>query len=379
MGEVAADDWDRLSERGGLYASHRFVAAIEETEPAPGAPLEVYLCRDQDRVVGALPVWRGLPSDGGRYDPAAMLEPADQPQAAAGWDPFDCLGARTGYSNALRVDPDMPRERRVAVSNALLGAVLEDGKGRACVFPYLDGEGAADAVRAMPGAKAVLTGADTVLDVPEGGFEDYLGLLSSKRRTEVRREVAGFVKSGIQVELTTLAEASSQVVELLARRVTKYGGQADTDELAEILARYGRAFGSDALVLLARDGGRPVAYVSLYRWRSALYARSWGALETDAQAAVYFNLVYYEPVRLAASLGIRRLHFGMLAYAAKVRRGARLDPRWSVLCSPEAEVDRFEAMVASRNASAAAQLRAIDTRLSIVPPYGADGLDRTGA
>jgi hypothetical protein len=94
-----------------------------------------------------------------------------------------------------------------------------------------------------------------------------------------------------------------------------------------------RAGGTDRLVGLALA----------YRWRDTLYLRSVGfdyAALRDAYE--YFNLVYYEPIRWAAGNGVRKMHFGVEAYDAKVRRGAVLQPLWAVLTSTAPQLSEVD-------------------------------------
>ncbi len=362
---VPPDVWRSFDSAGGLYTSRRFMAALESVEPADGTTARLLVARDPDGTTAALPVFDVAKETGGRYDPLTLLRSidADCPPPPSGATVL--LGGRAGYENRFLLSPGMaPPPRRRAV-RALVEAAIRPADGPAAhtwSMPYLDSGGAAEFRAALPETGEIaLTAADTVLDIPQDGLDGYLAGLPSKRRIEARREMRAFAASGCTTHLAPLREVHGELAGLLARRLGKYGQQEDEAALERVLAGYGKVFGDDALVLLARSAGRAVAYVSLYRWRDTLYARSWGSESSQGarEAALYFNLVYYEPVSRAPELGVRSIHYGIMAYEAKVRRGARLEPRWTAVHSAGLEPDAFATAVARWNEQQLASFNAL--------------------
>jgi hypothetical protein len=89
--------------------------------------------------------------------------------------------------------------------------------------------------------------------------------------------------------------------------------------------------GERAFLITARTQRRLVGYCLLISWEDTLYARLAGfdyRLLRDAYE--YFNLVIYEPIMLAYRRGLRYMHLGTGAPAAKRRRGAELTALWMI-------------------------------------------------
>jgi hypothetical protein len=75
------------------------------------------------------------------------------------------------------------------------------------------------------------------------------------------------------------------------------------------------------------ENGRLDGFALMYQWRNSLYARVVGFDYPRLRAAFeYFNLVFYRPMIHMAECGINRLHLGIEAWEAKVRRGAVVHP-----------------------------------------------------
>lgn len=335
LDSIRPELWSKLNPRGGLFTDQRFMAAMEDAEPLSSAPARVYAANADDTVLGMLPAFGPVSRDGGRYDAFATARSVDPRVPETAWQEPVVFGSRAGYDNKVFLEP---RLSEIDAAAALRALVIEasDGFEVPWSMPYLDFRSASAARAALPEAgDALLVGGSCVLDVPKGGFDEYLETFRAKRRTNIRRELRRFDELGYTVEQGTLAEHCPELTKLILGNLRKYGQQVDARRMRSVFERYAEVFQDDVLVLLAREEGRTVAYTTVYRWGDALYLRSWGtAPGCDRTGAVYFKLVFYEPVRLAYSLGARRIHLGPLAYEGKVLRGARLEPRWTFLHCP---------------------------------------------
>jgi hypothetical protein len=164
-------------------------------------------------------------------------------------------------------------------------------------------------------------------------FDDYLARLSGHRSRRLRREIREFDRAGFTIRASTVEESAEVMAPLLAMHHARYGVAYTTEMFSHHLAT---TRGEDAgQVLLCERMGNPVGGLLLYEWGDTWYARAVGI--TDELRTVYFNLVYYEPIRRAIARGIERYVVGPGTLEAKVRRGAELEPRWSILLGPDTE------------------------------------------
>lgn len=164
---------------------------------------------------------------------------------------------------------------------------------------------------------------DTELPVPAGGLDAYLAAMT----TAIRRERRDFLRAidRIAVEDASRLRAPDLVPLLTAQR-GKYGHGDGEAAFRDRLARVS-SLGDAVRVLVAEAAGRAVGFTALVRDPDTgrLVPRLFACAPDHAFA--YFNLGYYEPVRLAAAWGLSAIALGTTAYRAKLLRGARLRPR----------------------------------------------------
>lgn len=265
----------------------------------------------------------------GRYRPNFLL--GERPYSQ------HCLiaGPLTGYHNELRSGPAGPLPR------AMADGLLEAAEGGTVLLPYLAGSRAAP-FEAL-GYPAGVIGWDAWLDVPETGFDGYLTLLSRKGRANVKGDLRHVEKSGLTFHTGTLSAPFEEMAELLVMHERKYdpGYDRPSSLFADYVARASQVPGAYAVV--ARHEGRTVGCHILFHYGDVLWARLIGVDEsTAATRCCYFSLMFYEPLKFAHRLGVRSIHLGIGTSEAKMWRGARLEPLWTVAIAPPGR-DRDEA------------------------------------
>ena len=110
-----------------------------------------------------------------------------------------------------------------------------------------------------------------------------------------------------------------------------------------------------------------MASFTLYlRTRDALFARTGGTLP-DAKGC-YFAVDYHETARWALENGIRRVHYGMAAYEAKVTRGCELRPRWGWFAFPARRPTRIARCSNSSRKASSASCASSETPQRSFPP-----------
>ncbi|HEY6539248.1 MAG TPA: GNAT family N-acetyltransferase [Candidatus Dormibacteraeota bacterium] len=343
LGQVNPDEWSAISQGCGLYLSWPYLMAIEESV---GTPATYLLLRDQaGALVAGLPTyyWDGGPDPGlDHYEPFGsgarwLLGRRARPQP---WLPTLLAGTRSGYATEYPIHPDWSRDRPALVGRLLRSAAeIADETGAASLgVMWLTSAAAAETARWLRRPEhLVLGGPNCAIEVTWDSFAGYLAQLSSQRRRSARRERERFAQSGLRVEVSDLASCWQELAPLAARLQEKYRHALAPEELARQLEAQARHLNRESRVILCRRGRRLVAFALFYAWNGALYGRLAGFdyQETPGTDA-YFNLAFYLPIQLALDEGLTRLRLGMASWRAKVLRGARLDPAWSLACPPPA-------------------------------------------
>lgn len=324
LGAVGASEWNDTLGPRSFYLTHQWLAAQDTGQPVD----PVYLLARADRcLVGALPTYVVHRETNEFYEPR---------QCADGrWSGRYLLaGARRAYTNDVLVDRHLTAPERQHVERTLIEGALDRAEGAgldAALFLYLGTDGAERICGHYPNATPLFTTAEAVLDLPGTGFDDYLAALPAKRRREVRREVSRFAGSGSAVTTLSVDGHWERLASLFGEVQRRYGHAGDDEVWRRVVQRQTVRVAADAVILGCLAGKQLVGAVLIYPWRGTVYAKLVGFNYDRLQAAYeYFNLVFYGVIRYAYDHGLSRVRFGREALEAKVRRGARLDPLWSV-------------------------------------------------
>jgi hypothetical protein len=346
--EITEADWRAVTRGRGFYSSPRWLRLVEDD---PWHDVWYLAVRDEARLLGVLPVYLAT---GPRqaavdafYDPAAVFVEPSGAGDPARWRPALVAGGRAGYETELLLRPGLPAATRREVLAAIVARLRRLAKVwgvDATAFMYLTPDAARE-LGPVLGARPLLATASA--SVPLAGcdtFDDYLGRLGGHRRRRVRHEIQEFARGGLTIREARLSDTVGVLAPLLAEHHGRYGLAEDGAMLAAHLGRHAEHLDDLARVLLCQDGGRTVGALLAYEWEDGWYARAVGL--ADGLRGAYFNLVYYEPIRLAVQRGAARYAVGPSTIGAKVKRGAVLEPRWSLLDGTDrvaADISRLSA------------------------------------
>lgn len=329
---AAAADWDRLA--GGNFYSSR--AWLSFTGGEPGADSYVAARYSGGRLAAAVPVadLTAPPMPLYRWDDilSGLGLPTLGPRGLM-------AGPRQGYQTHFLVADGEPRTQRIG---ELLADIRreharprdrdEPGKhGRACVAMYVT---TADALALRENgvtATPVLLGADAWIEVPPGGWTDWLAAQPRNRKVKARKERRLFDAAGYRIEHRALRDCAEELAPAAAATQAKYGRTEGAGHYRRELRRLADAMGPAARVAVCSRGtGGPLGFCVYFRWGDTVFLR-WAGFDYPrlAGAAEYFNLLYYEQIA-AADGDVRWIHAGIESVAAKARRGARLRPLWLV-------------------------------------------------
>jgi predicted N-acyltransferase len=324
--------WDAHVSDDGFYVSHGWLRAMSRGWPHPERCLVL-------ESGGGLPLYLSPESDGGAYDPSALLGVSGD-----GLFPLLLVGSRFGFAS----EPVLPAAGRSEAGQALLDAVPEVAAelgAAASGLLYVPDRVAAELGDLLRDAGYVvyLETFEARLPVEWASFDEYLASLSSKRRYAVRRELAAPERSGLRIRRTAQAGLAHVMAPLLANVERRHGNLADAGDWERRLERNEAEVGEASVLFVLEAGERAVGFSLAYRWRTGLFLRAVGFdYGFPRLRDTYFSLLVYEPLRYALEHGLRVLHLGTGSLEPKVGRGAELRPLWTALrpSRPDPELER---------------------------------------
>ncbi|MEU2060960.1 GNAT family N-acetyltransferase [Streptomyces sp. NPDC013455] len=164
----------------------------------------------------------------------------------------------------------------------------------------------------------------SVLDVPAGGFDDYVAGLRKTSRQKVRWDLRDLAGAGVRTTRADAAGLGATEVRLRMNLVAKYGGYSSRDVEWSRLDRLVALFPADRLRLFrcATADGDIVAF-SLF----IVYGDQWHVFwcgfdyTNPASRRTYFDVMFYAPVRAAQTEGVRVIDYGLGYEQSKKWRG----------------------------------------------------------
>lgn len=340
-----ADVWEELARGGPLYASVPWLRA-HPSKLGP-EPMSFVLSVDDRPLLGAFAARVADGATSETFDVHALLfsDPPIYPHDVPGFDPAaaapgapprerwfpNLVVTLPGYETSV-VGPG--RSSREAVGS-LVDAVVAQAEGSGCrvvAFEYVASSHPRDAALAAElerrsFVRRPLTGR-AVLDVDFATFDDYLGRLGRRRRKHVRQELRALRGRGITTVETPLAGRVDEAVALRCKLLARYGHPADPDAQRASIDRIAAQFGHDALTtFVAEVEGRVVGVSVFIRFGDEWHVYWTGTDYDDPRSSlVYFETLFYAPVRAAAAHGIRRVDYGISHLDGKLGRGC--EPVW---------------------------------------------------
>ncbi|WP_248745044.1 GNAT family N-acetyltransferase [Pseudomonas sp. MWU12-2037] len=308
LSEVAAEQWDALVPDGQPFLSHGFLSALEDSGslgPHSGWQPEHLLHVEDGRLLAALPSYRKWHSYGEYVFDHGWAEACERAGIAY-------------YPKLLTAVPFSP------VGGArLLAAKAEDGFELLAALPgYLEIEELSSAHINFTDALA-----DAALGEQSGwllrygcqfhwqnrgyrDFQDFLDTLSSRKRKQMRKEREQVAGQGFDfqwLEGRELSEAQWDFV--YACYANTYAVRRQTPYLTrEFFSLLAERMPESIRVVLAKQGGRPVAMAFSLIGGDSFYGRYWGCLaEFDR---LHFETCFYQGMDYAIAQGLQRFDAG---------------------------------------------------------------------
>jgi predicted N-acyltransferase len=159
-------------------------------------------------------------------------------------------------------------------------------------------------------------------------FDDFLGALSSRKRKSLKRERRDANACGLEFVALRGPEIGKAEWDAFFRFYMstvdrKWGSAYLTETFFPLL---GERLGDRVVLMLAREGGRPVAGALNLMGTDTLYGRNWGTL--GDWPFLHFELCYYRAIDFAIAHGLSRVEAGAQG-EHKIQRGYLPTPTFS--------------------------------------------------
>jgi predicted N-acyltransferase len=262
----------------------------------------------------------------------------------------------------IRGELDAPR--RAAVLARLVAAARElaarEG-ARLRVFGYLPASQVRELIAADGRLAPVFAMSELAIE-DITGFDAYLERLNSHRKNAIRRELRRFTEHGLRIEQRRLADVVDEVSQVVARHEAKFDPSVTYADMRAAFDDWIAHGYSDISRVFCAFHGSALVAAAIYVVHDATYYARDAAVVPDVpkQAAVYFNLSFYHAIGAAAAEGVRRIHYGIETFAAKVEKGAVPTPLWFAFDPGDWDPGALAAMRAAASArllAEAAELR----------------------
>jgi len=244
-------------------------------------------------------------------------------------------GAVRGYSNRLLIREGLDRATRILVLSCLLEAVREWARREAAmliVFGFLPVHDVQELLAVDNNLSAVFNEVESVLG-PVESYAGYLSNLNQRQRYSTNRETRRFAANGLRMERRPLREVFEPVVDIVTQHERKFDSRVTHEEIREDLGRYLSPGLEERTRVFCAMQGESLLGTSLSVAHGRTYNVRLGGVHPHAtrDAAVYFNCIFYAPIRTASEDGATYLSFGMNTIEAKILRGCRAHSLWAVL------------------------------------------------
>jgi predicted N-acyltransferase len=326
VSEIDAADWDRLAGAGNPFTSYKFLTLLEESGSVGGrsgwSPLPLVIEDEAGVPAGALPAYLKTHSQGeyvfdhnwadawqragGNYYPKLQISvpftPATGPRLLTGGNPDLAVPL-------LRVAEQLCEQNNLSSAHATF---IEPAQ-----LPLFQEAG-------------WLLRTDTQFHWDNQGyasFDEFLGVLSSDKRKNLRKERAR-ARDGVDIRQLTGAAILPEYWDAFwvfyqDTGARKWGRPYLTREAFTLL---GERMADRIMLIMAFIDDQPVAGALNFIGSEALYGRYWGAVVD--KPFLHFELCYYQAIDAAIALGLKRVEAGAQGQH-KLARGYAPVPTWS--------------------------------------------------
>lgn len=306
IASIPAPVWDGLGD-GNPFTTHRFLDALEQSgSVGPGTgwqPLHLTVERD-GQIVGAAPLYAKSHSQGEYIFDHAWAEAFTR----AGGQYYPKLQATVPFTPATGA---RLLAKDAAARQALLAGMMQiaergGASGVHVTFCTEEETGIGEELGFLPR----ITQQFHWLNRNYATYEEFLAALSSRKRKDLRKERARARDFGGLIRQLTGDDLRPEHWDAFwafyqDTGSRKWGQPYLTRTFFDILHQTMR---DDVLLVLAEEGGYPIAGALNFIGPDALYGRYWGCLQDHA--FLHFELCYHQAIDYAISCGLGRVEAG---------------------------------------------------------------------
>jgi predicted N-acyltransferase len=335
IAEIPAAEWDACAGEANPTVSHVFLNAFEESgsaAPRTGwTPQHLSLADKTGRIVGVVPLYAKTHSwgeyvfdygwadayerAGGRYYPKLL--------SAVPFTPVP--GPR------LLLRPDAPPAARAHLIAGMI-ALARQRRVSSLHVNFPDEEDA----RAFAEAGFLQRLGQQFHWTNEGyrDFEDFLAALNSRKRKAIKKERREALAPGMTIEVLTGADLLPRhwdaFYRLYIATSDRKWGSAYLNR--RFFALIGERMADKIVLVMARDGARPVGGAFNLLGRDTIYGRNWGS--HGDYKFLHFECCYYQAIEFAIAHGLKRVEAGAQG-PHKIQRGYLPVPTYSAHWLPD--------------------------------------------
>lgn len=308
IGTMAASDWDRMAGTDNPFVSHAFLSVLEQSGSVGGrsgwSPLPIVIEDGAGAPLAAVPAYLKTHSQGEYVFDHAW---ADAWQRAGG-DYYPKLQICVPFTPAT--GPRLLLGDRPDLAPALLAAVQQVAADNG--LSSVHGTFIAPEQVPLFDAAGWLLRADIQFHWENRGyatFDDFLAVLSSAKRKNLRKERAA-AQAGVEIvalsgDAIRREHWDAFWVFYQDTGARKYGRPYLTRAAFDLL---GERMADRILLVLALIDGQPVAGALNFIGAEAIYGRYWGSVID--KPFLHFELCYYQAIDAAIARGLKRVEAG---------------------------------------------------------------------
>ena len=311
VAEIAAADWDAAAcpEAGrpvDPFTTHRFLSALDRSKSTGGRTgwqPKPMLLRLDGRPLAALPMYIKSHSQGEYIFDWGWADALER----AGGSYYPKLQVAVPFTPATGKRFLGPPETQRALLDTAID-ITRDNKLSSLHVTFCTAEEA----ETFAGHQGLLHRVTQQFHWENRGyatFDDFLADLASRKRKMIRKE-RETAQSGITIRALTGDEIEPQHWDAFWRFYQDTGSRKwGTPYLTRaFFSEIHRTMRDDVLLVLAFNGGKPVAGALNFIGRETLFGRYWGCIEEHP--CLHFELCYYQAIDWAIAHGLQRVEAG---------------------------------------------------------------------
>ena len=300
---VDAAHWDALTDGADPFLRHAFLTALEESNsvgPGSGWSPAPILVEEESRLVAAAPAYLKSHSQGEYVFDHGWADAWER----AGGQYYPKLQIAVPFTPVP--GPRLLGTRPQQLLAAAEAVVVQSGLSSAHIT-FIDDEEASECER----RGWLMRHGIQYHWVNRGyaSFEDFLAVLSSRKRKAIRKERAA-ARQGLDFRVLCGAKIGPAEWDAMWTFYQDTGGRKWgrpylTREFFDLV---GERMGDKVLLMLAYRGSRPIAGALNFIGADTLYGRYWGC--TEEVTFLHFELCYYQGVEWAIAHGLSSVQAG---------------------------------------------------------------------